>query len=90
MSGPCLCGDYMCPSCGPEQVYDPKFEALCEKLAERLDSFLRGVVALDGPQMDDLLETIVNKISTMKVAEEADYERKYYAQLKEEERLANE
>ena len=26
----CLCGDYMCPSCGPAQGYDPAFEKFFE------------------------------------------------------------
>ena len=29
---PCMCGDTMCPSCGPAQGYDPKFDRFCEWL----------------------------------------------------------
>lgn len=31
---PCMCGDVMCPSCGPAQGYNPEFEALCEWIQE--------------------------------------------------------
>lgn len=29
---PCLCGDTACPSCGPAQGYDPKYEAALEAI----------------------------------------------------------
>jgi len=77
MNEPCLCGDYMCPSCGPAQGYDPKFEALCEKLAERLPALVEGLGIKDGPSLDDLLETIATRISTMLAAHDTDYERTY-------------
>ena len=28
----CMCGDSMCPSCGPAQGYDPEFEIVTEWL----------------------------------------------------------
>lgn len=31
---PCMCGDYLCPSCGPAMGYDPTFELICEWLGE--------------------------------------------------------
>ena len=63
MFGPCMCGDYMCPSCGPAQGYDPQFELIVEKLSDRLEAFLEGIVKLDGPQMDSLLELIAGKVA---------------------------
>lgn len=90
MFGPCMCGDTMCPSCGPAQGYDPKFEVLCEKLADRLEDFLKDIVVLDAPQMDDLLETVADKIDKILDAQQRAQEEDYARQLKEEERLYDE
>lgn len=32
---PCMCGDAMCPSCGPAQGYNLKFEAAIDDIIER-------------------------------------------------------
>ena len=89
MAGPCMCGDIMCPSCGPAQGYDPKYEALYDKVFDRLPDFLAGVASLTSDQIDDLTETITTRISIMLAAQELDAERKFFAQLEEEEKLSD-
>lgn len=34
MSGPCMCGDIYCPSCGPAQGVSPQEEAIVEWITE--------------------------------------------------------
>lgn len=93
MFGPCMCGDYMCPSCGPAQGYDPQHEALreqlCEQLSGRLESFLKGIVTTYGPQLDDILETIADKVAKILEAQQAEAEMDRAREIYEE-RLANE
>lgn len=94
MNGPCLCGDYMCPSCGPAQGYDPRYEALYDKVSEELPKFLETIASYTSGKFTeshiaDLVETVTTRISTMLAAQELDSERRFYEQLKEDERLAN-
>ena len=54
---PCMCGDIMCPSCGPAQGYDPAFEAVVEWMQE--------VVLCDFPRGFDvewLAEELANRL----------------------------
>jgi hypothetical protein len=71
--GPCLCGDYMCPSCGPAQGYDPKFEALCETLGDRVGTFFEGI-GLSAKEQDSIFEMILEKVADIfaKQAQDAD------------------
>lgn len=58
----CMCGDYLCPSCGPAQGYDPKFEALCETLGDRVGAFFDGI-PLSAKEQDKIFEMIIEKVS---------------------------
>lgn len=57
MSGPCMCGDTNCPSCGPAQGHDPAFEVVTEWLLEK--------VLADMPPIIDaswLAEELANRL----------------------------
>ena len=54
---PCMCGDTMCPSCGPAQGHDPAFMTVCEWMEE--------VVLCDFPEVIDrawLAEELANRL----------------------------
>lgn len=42
---PCMCGDTMCPSCGPAQGYDPIFQRITEWI--EFDLFKEDIAAVD-------------------------------------------
>ena len=53
---PCMCGDTMCPSCGPAQGYDPGLEAVCDRIIEAIPEIE------DLPNSEILLEKIAELI----------------------------
>lgn len=57
MSGPCMCGDTMCPSCGPAQGYNPQFERVCEWLEDGLLADLDPSISLEW-----LVEELANRL----------------------------
>jgi len=65
----------MCPSCGPAQGYDSKFEALCETLGDRVGTFFEGI-GLSAKEQDSIFEVILEKVSDIlaKHEQEADEE----------------
>lgn len=53
----CMCGDVMCPSCGPAQGFDPAFETVVE--------WLEFCVLADMPQaisVEWLAEDLANRL----------------------------
>jgi len=46
----CMCGDTMCPSCGPAQGYNPDFEIVCE--------WLEHCVLVDFPGQDGIIDVM--------------------------------
>lgn len=60
---PCLCGDTACPSCGPAQGYDLKYEVVCDWLYDICEPFPEMI---DGQQMVDF---ILSKIGSKAPAE---------------------
>lgn len=64
--GPCLCGDTMCPSCGPAQGYDPHFEQFYEAYCETVDAFCIALAEkIKGVNSDDLCENILTRAYAM-------------------------
>jgi hypothetical protein len=93
--GPCLCGDTMCPSCGPAQGYDPHFEQFCETYCETVDAFCIALAEkIPGVNSDELSENILTRAYSMYCAKmEDDIRREEIAlaeQMMEDERRAQE
>ncbi len=44
---PCMCGDTMCPSCGPAQGYDARAEAIEEAIYLLCETVCPEAVSLD-------------------------------------------
>lgn len=71
-------------------TYDPQNKERLLYLSNRIEILRLELFQLTDAQVDDLIETVTNRIATMRAAQEADDERILYAQSKEEERLAKE
>lgn len=59
----CMCGDTMCPSCGPAQGHDPTHERLVETLAEEMKDLLPD----DEDQATRLLEWVATRVEDVQV-----------------------
>lgn len=87
--GPCMCGDTMCPSCGPAQGYDPVYEKMYETLSGRIDALCDGF-SLTDTQKGDLLEVICTRVDAYLTAQEQQHEMEYVRQVQEDEKAYQE
>ena len=88
MNGPCLCGDIMCPSCGPAQGYDIQRMKLEETLVDKfkLDwpALLQDIITNEQIEsiQDELEEKILNiicdKVSELIAKNDLENEEDYY------------
>lgn len=66
----CMCGDYMCGSCGPAQGFDPRFEKFFEEFCETSEKAKEIYAGAQDPDSDETLDLV------REAAQEA-YEAKY-------------
>lgn len=70
----CMCGDMMCPSCGPAQGYDPDFETACEWLQycllKDLPTFFMSDVSTLMDDPDDPEPMFIGRADEEELAEE--------------------
>jgi hypothetical protein len=84
-----MCGDTMCPSCGPAQGYDPVYEKMYETLSDRIEALCEGF-RLTEAQLDDLLEVICTKVDMYMTAIQRDDDEQFARQQEEEQRAYQE
>ena len=60
MTGPCLCGDTACPSCGPAQGYDPAWERLEEEMCEKF-GFMHDLFEDHYEERAQAMEWLIDK-----------------------------
>jgi hypothetical protein len=81
----CMCGDVLCPSCGPAQGYHPQFEALCDTLGDRLGAFFDGI-PLSPKEQQKIFEMILEKVADILAEQDQQVDADIARQMVEDEK----